>query len=247
MLSERLKIIAGQIEKGQTMADIGTDHGFLPLYLWENDICPKIIMTDISAGSLNKAKETFEKYAQKHVKKYAEKHAEKYADIHFRPGDGLGPVGKGEAGAVVIAGMGGVMITRILGSDISKTLSFEKYILQPRNGSGKLRYWLEEAKFETVSEHLAEEGKFICEIITASPPESLDAPPSLAGYPDRPEYEIPRRPAAGNEEIFELYLNKKLNIEKEILKEMINGKARDEKKISRVKSRIKFLEGVLLR
>ena len=42
-LSPRLKKIAEQINAGETMADIGTDHGFLPIYLWENKICPKVI------------------------------------------------------------------------------------------------------------------------------------------------------------------------------------------------------------
>ena len=50
-LSPRLKKIAEQINAGETMADIGTDHGFLPIYLWENKICPKVIMADISSGS----------------------------------------------------------------------------------------------------------------------------------------------------------------------------------------------------
>ena len=52
-LTPRLKTIAEEIEKGETMADIGTDHGFLPIYLWEAGLCPKVIMTDISRGSLS--------------------------------------------------------------------------------------------------------------------------------------------------------------------------------------------------
>ena len=56
-LTPRLKTIADEIEKGETMADIGTDHGFLPVYLWEAGICPKVIMADISSGSLSKAEQ----------------------------------------------------------------------------------------------------------------------------------------------------------------------------------------------
>lgn len=47
---------------GETVADIGTDHGFLPIFLWENRISPKVIMTDISEGSLNKAIENCRRF-----------------------------------------------------------------------------------------------------------------------------------------------------------------------------------------
>ena len=49
-LSERLECIANRIDKGETVTDIGTDHGYLPIYLWENKISPKVIMADISKG-----------------------------------------------------------------------------------------------------------------------------------------------------------------------------------------------------
>jgi len=244
-LSERLKIIAEQIEIGQTMADVGTDHGFLPLYLWENDICPKIIMTDISAGSLNKAKEAFGRQlsAEPADGSNPGKAPGCPEDIHFRLGSGLEPIEKNEVDVVVIAGMGGVLMTHILGSNMLKTLSFGKYILQPRNGSGKLRYWLDTAGFEIVSEALAPEGKFVCEILMVKPPESINTLPSLDEYPDKIEYEMSRNLIEKSEKIFKLYINKKLNIEKKILKAIIDGKTSDIGKISKVESRIKFLEG----
>jgi len=235
-LSERLALIAEQIKKGQTMADVGTDHGFLPLYLWESGICPKVIMTDVSAGSLRKAKEAFQRTGQAaNVKN---------PDIHFRLGNGLEPIEEGEVDTVVIAGMGGVLMTHILGSSFSKTLSFGSYILQPRNGSGKLRYWLGKAGFETVSEALAPEGKFICEILMVKPPERVNPLPSLDDYPDRIEFEIPRDLTEESKILFNIYINKKLNIEKEILKAMIDGKTCDMKKKSRAEDRIRFLKGV---
>ena len=56
-LTPRLQKIADEIKPGETMADIGTDHGFLPLFLWEQGISPQVIMADISKGSLDKAAE----------------------------------------------------------------------------------------------------------------------------------------------------------------------------------------------
>ena len=75
-LSERLLAIAQEVGKGETVADIGTDHGFLPLYLWEKGISPKVIMTDISQGSLAKARENCSRW---------------YPDTEFdlRLGDGI--------------------------------------------------------------------------------------------------------------------------------------------------------------
>jgi len=135
-------------------------------------------------------------------------------------------------------------MTRILGEDVSKTISFGKYILQPRNGAGKLRFWLDKAGFDIFSEHLAPEGKFICEILEATPPRKISTIPSLHEYPDDVKYEIPRNLTNESKKIFTEYIIKKLDTESEILKSMICGKA-SIVKISRVENRIKFFEGVL--
>ena len=231
-LPDRLKLIAENINQGETMADIGTDHGFLPFYLWKNGICPKIIITDISEASLEKAKGIFREYPEN-------------AGVDFREGDGLGVLLDGEVDTVIIAGMGGVLITRILGGDILKTLSFKRYILQPRNGSGKLRYWLEKAGFSILSENLAAEGKFICEIITAKPPARTKEAPSLKEYRDEIEYEMPRKLPDSDKELFARFINKKLAEENNIFKSMVSGKTAAYTKIERSKIRIKFLEGLL--
>ena len=115
-LTSRLKTIADEIEKGETMADIGTDHGFLPVFLWEKGICPKVVMTDVSSGSLAKARLNCQTL-----------HPE--ADFDLRLGSGLEVLEPGEVDAVVIAGMGGILMTEILGADIEKAWSFKKIIL----------------------------------------------------------------------------------------------------------------------
>ena len=228
-LGDRLKIIAGKIEKGETMADIGSDHGFLPVYLCENNICQKVIVTDISGASLQKARTAFSLYKGD-------------AHVDFRVGDGLGPLSCGEVDTVVAAGMGGVTIIKILKENALKTLSFGRYILHPRNGAGKLRFWLERAGFSLVSEDIVRERKFFCEIMTVKPPGNIIKPPYTGGYGGEIEYEIPRGLTSGSEEIFAQFINNKLNIEKNILQAMINGNAADSEKIIGVKQRIGFLE-----
>ena len=115
-LTDRLQMLADEVQKGETMADIGTDHGFLPLYLWENGISPHVIMCDISEPSLAKAKAAAGAY------QFGQ-------ELDFRAGDGLAVLAPGEIDAVVIAGMGGLLIRDILADDPDKTVSFSKYVL----------------------------------------------------------------------------------------------------------------------
>ena len=155
-LSERLETIANLIDKNETMADIGTDHGFLPVALWERGICKKIILSDVNIGPLEKASENI------HTTNPG-------IQFDLRLGNGLETILKGEVTTLVIAGMGGVLITEILAADLQKSKSFEKIILQPRNGHSKLRYWLLENGFSIVKEALVKEGLYICEIIVVKP------------------------------------------------------------------------------
>ncbi len=152
-LSDRLQLIADEIHCGETMADIGTDHGFLPLYLLETKKCPKVIMADISSGSLAKAEENC-------------KLAKAEGDYELRLGNGIDILEDGEVDVVAIAGMGGNLIADILEWNLVKSRSIKRYILQPRRHVGKLRHWLYCNGFEIVKESLVEEGKFICEILT---------------------------------------------------------------------------------
>jgi len=242
-LSERLKIIADNIFNGKTMADIGTDHGFLPLYLWQNKICRKMIMTDVSSGSLAKAEEN--------VRRYCAENGVAKTPFEFRLGDGLSVIKPGEVRSIVIAGMGGVLISKILGACPKKTISFDTYILQPRNGVGKLRFWLEVAGFTIVSEYLAREGKYICEIIVAvSPMYEFGSDDVIHDDVDREVlddivYEIPTKIPASQKELFLSFLENKLKIEEKILADILMGNAEAADKITYTEKRIKYLRDLL--
>lgn len=156
-LSNRIKALRDAVSPGESVADIGTDHGYVPMLLFRDGISPKTIMCDISEGSLSKAMETFA-----------------LCDIPlpvdcFRIGDGLRTLESGEVDTVIIAGLGGNTIVKIMADDQNKTRSFRKFIFQPRKFSGELRYYLYTKGYDIVSEKLVAEGRFICEIITASP------------------------------------------------------------------------------
>ena len=154
-ISDRIKAICATVTSGETIADIGTDHAYVPLILYKNNVSPHVIMCDISADSLSKAKKSFTD-------------AEiDMPESSFRVGDGIDVIEKGEVDALIIAGLGGVTIVDILSNDIDKLQSFKKLILQPRNNSGPLRSFLYRYGFDITDNKLVKEGKFSCEVIVA--------------------------------------------------------------------------------
>ena len=156
-LSKRIYKIAEMVQRGETAADIGTDHGYVPMLLIKNSISSRVIMSDISEASLSKARETF---------RLCELHAD---ESDFRTGDGLDTIRASEVDDIIIAGLGGYTIADVLDSDILKSRSFKKLILQPRKHSGALRHYLYTHGWDITYDVLAPEGKFQCEIIVAVP------------------------------------------------------------------------------
>jgi len=164
-LSDRLQLIADRINEGETMADIGTDHGFLPIYLNVCGKSPRVIMADVSGPSLEKGR----KNAYMMVRDVS-----MLDDIDFRVGDGLAVLDHGEVDVVVIAGMGGKLIRDIMAADMSLTKTIKKFIMQPRIGQGHLRKWLIENGFVIVAEDVVIEGDYIPEVITVVSPGFAD-------------------------------------------------------------------------
>lgn len=161
-LSDRLQLIADRISEGETMVDIGTDHGFLPIYLRVCGKSPKVIMGDVSEPSLEKGrKNAFMMVPDMSM----------LDDIDFRAGDGLSVLEPSEVDAVVIAGMGGKLIRDIMAKDLELAGTIKKFIMQPRIGQGHLRKWLIDNGFVITSEDVVIEGDYIPEVITAVSPE----------------------------------------------------------------------------
>lgn len=177
-LSKRIYALADCVIKGHSAADIGTDHGYVPMLLIRNGISPRVIMSDISEGSLAKAKETFRQCGL----------MDKVSESDFRTGYGLETIRPGEVDAVIIAGLGGHTIADILTADIRKSMSFKNLILQPRKHSGNLRCALYTNGWDISDEILVPEGKFVCEIICAVP--GRDTEPGMIREAPYPEEDI---------------------------------------------------------
>lgn len=147
-ISKRLQTIAGMVTKGNTACDVGTDHGYLAIYLVEQGISKNVIAMDVAKGPLSKAKENIALYH------YEDK-------IETRLSDGLEKLGKGEASTVIMAGMGGILITGLLekGKEILK--SVDELILSPHTDVELVRRYLLENEYSIQDETmLREDGKY---------------------------------------------------------------------------------------
>ena len=157
VLSDRLQAIADFVLPDESIADIGTDHGFVPIVLLESGRVPFAVLSDINEGPVEKAKS------------HLSEHSIPESRYALRHGDGLLTVEPFEVSTVIIAGMGGENIIDILAFDIAKTKSFKRLILQPRKRPDLLRKWLYENGFSIIYEKLVKEQEKICEIIVAEP------------------------------------------------------------------------------
>ena len=241
-LSDRLQMIADNIRKGETMADIGTDHGFLPIYLLKNGISPRVIMSDVNRGPLARAKENYcEAFGTDVIGDAAD-------NADFRLGSGLETLGVGEVDDIVIAGMGGKLIVEILMTDFKKTASFKRIILQPRNGLGHLRSYLNAAGFRIEKELLVREVDNICNVLVvetegAKLEDVRLTPEWFRTYEPTPEEEFPAVLADGsalNREYLKKHLEKYRAIAKNINELSADGA--DNEKLQYVNGFIEHLE-----
>ena len=100
-LSKRLSAVAGLVTRGNRLVDVGCDHGYLPVYLYLNHMIPSAIAMDVRPGPLSRAEEHIAQYG---LGEY----------IETRLSDGLAALGTDEGDTLVIAGMGGPLMERIL-------------------------------------------------------------------------------------------------------------------------------------
>ncbi|MBO8159135.1 class I SAM-dependent methyltransferase [Thermosyntropha sp.] len=156
MHDKRLQAISGMIIKGRSLADIGTDHAYLPIYLVKNNIVPFAIATDINNFPYERAESEVKKHGLEDK-------------IEVRLGDGLKVISPGEVDNVVIAGMGGETITGILEDDLKKASSFKRFIFQPMSRPEVLRRALAEKGWIVLEEKVVYENKKFFIVISAEP------------------------------------------------------------------------------
>lgn len=147
-ISNRLTTAAALVTQGYTLADVGTDHGYIPIYLLQQEKIPSAIAMDINEGPLERAKE--------HIALYGLQ-----AYIQTRLSDGVAALKPGEVEAVLIAGMGGGLIMHILKDGEKVCQSAKELILQPQSEIERVREFLREEGYTILAEDMVyEDGKF---------------------------------------------------------------------------------------
>lgn len=147
-LSKRLKLITSFVEDGAVVADVGTDHGYVPIWLVEEGVAAGGIAMDVNPGPLERA--------QCHIA------ARGLTDrIRTRLGDGLSALSPKEADTVIIAGMGGPLMVRILSEGLETARRMKRLILSPQSEIWSVREFLERQGFAVEDEAMTEEdGKY---------------------------------------------------------------------------------------
>ena len=153
-MDSRLLTIEEKIQDGAGVIDVGTDHGIIPVRLAQRGYPGRIFASDINAGPLEAARKNAERAG------VSEK-------MRFLLCDGLALCPPDAVDTIVIAGMGGDMIVKIL--DEAEWCMHTRYhlILQPMTRSEVLRYWLVYNEFEILTESAVPEGNNLYQVLTA--------------------------------------------------------------------------------
>lgn len=160
-LSKRLQAVADLVTPGYTIADVGTDHAYIPIYLVEKGIVQRAVAMDINEGPLDRATE--------HIKENKLEN-----QIQTRLSNGLQHLQKGEVDTVILAGMGGNLMINILNEDFNKTNSLKECILQPQSEVFKVRTFLLEKGFLFIEENMVlDDGKYY-PMMKVIPPEKIE-------------------------------------------------------------------------
>jgi len=161
-LSDRLSAVAEYVLQGHPMADIGTDHALLPVYLIQKGIVPQAVAGDIHRGPAQAA----ERQVQA---------AGLSSRVSVRIGDGLAVLSPGEAATVTIAGMGGGTMAEILNSAGDALIGVRRLVLQPNIGERIVREWLAAHHWKLIDERLIEEDGLLYEVMAADRSDPAEA------------------------------------------------------------------------
>ena len=163
-LSKRLTALAELITLGHRLADIGTDHGYIPIYLCQKNVIPSAIAMDIGKGPLQQA--------MAHIGQQG------LSDrIETRLSDGLAALQPGEADTILIAGMGGGLVIKILSEGAHALSGKEELILQPQSEITQVRQYLRAHGMRIVEEEMIQEdGKYypMMKVMQGKEPVSTD-------------------------------------------------------------------------
>ena len=145
-LSKRLEAVSALVSH-ERIADIGTDHGYVPIHLYLQGRIKKAYACDVRKGPLEKCRANIALHGAEGV-------------IETRLGSGLIPLRPYEAETAIMAGMGGMLIVHILQDSPEVVASLQELVLSPQRDFGQVRKYLHRIGFSIAEEHmLKEDGK----------------------------------------------------------------------------------------
>lgn len=205
MIDNRLKMIADMVSRRGTFLDVGTDHGYLPIYLIKNGSVENAIASDVSKGSLAKAVDEVKK----------EKIQEK---IETRLGSGLMVIKpEDKLDTIVLAGMGGILISQLIEERLEYIKANDiEFIVQPVQSPESVRKFFEKEKFTIIEEKLAKAEGRIYHIIKVK----YDSNYTVPNYKSETEYEVGKG-----------ILESEDSTQKELLRELLEYKLKEQLKI----------------
>lgn len=147
-LSKRLQAVADMVTPGSRVADIGCDHAYTAAYLLSNKISPYVVAMDINRGPLERAARNVEKFGVKDK-------------VSIRLSDGLKMLDTGEVDTILIAGMGGRLMLKILNDRMDIVASARELVLQPQSEIHLIREALNNLGYAIIKENMIkEDGKY---------------------------------------------------------------------------------------
>lgn len=159
-ISNRLKTIADLVSF-ETFADIGTDHGYAPIYLVESGKVKKAIACDLRKEPLKKAYENIKEFGF-------------LDEIETRLGSGFSKLEPDEVESVLIAGMGGMLMIDIIKNDLETVKSLKELILSPHEDVAKVREFVHSIGFSIIDEIMLKDGKQIYNALRLLPSKNLE-------------------------------------------------------------------------
>ena len=168
-ISKRLLLCADMVPLCGTVADVGTDHGYLGIHLLQTGRCAYVIAADLREKPLASAQSNAAAFGIPTAAAHSVRHGEYPPGMSFVRSDGQQNIEPGSFDVLVLAGMGGDLIARILAD--SPWLDGGPYtlILQPQSAANDLRRWLGERRWSIDRERLVRDGRFLYTVMAVRP------------------------------------------------------------------------------
>lgn len=228
-LSKRLKAVADMVGTGSVLADIGTDHAYIPIWLVSRESVPRAVAMDVNEGPLKRAQENIRQNGLEEK-------------IETRLSDGFKALAPGEADAAVIAGMGGGLTIRILKSGMEVVRSLKECILQPQSEIDKVRTFLLEEGFSFIREDMVEEDGKYYPMMCVRPPGSPECTAESEKWPET-ELLYGRLLLEERHPVLRDYLEREIRIKTGIIRSLEeNGSGRAVRRISELKKEVEQAE-----